>query len=121
MKRMRETEASKHHSHAQTTGPNRHTLYVVRGFLNCMFMQIMTEDFVDSVLRCGLYLGAIFQFVCIAAAVVMPEKMGDSNTNYCKELELSDDEGSDHSTPQATPRRPHVHHRPRKQEKKKRR
>ncbi|XP_069703270.1 protein anon-73B1 isoform X4 [Periplaneta americana] len=88
---------------------------------NCMFMQIMTEDFVDSVLRCGLYLGAIFQFVCIAAAVVMPEKMGDSNTNYCKELELSDDEGSDHSTPQATPRRPHVHHRPRKQEKKKRR
>ncbi|XP_069703265.1 protein anon-73B1 isoform X2 [Periplaneta americana] len=90
-------------------------------YQNCMFMQIMTEDFVDSVLRCGLYLGAIFQFVCIAAAVVMPEKMGDSNTNYCKELELSDDEGSDHSTPQATPRRPHVHHRPRKQEKKKRR
>ncbi|PNF40391.1 Protein anon-73B1 [Cryptotermes secundus] len=82
---------------------------------------IMTEDFVDSVLRCGLYLGAIFQLICIAAAVVVPDKMGDSNSSYCKELELSDDEGSEHSTPQATPRRPHAHHRPRKQEKKKRR
>lgn len=44
----------------------------------------MTEDFVDSVLRCGLYLGAIFQLVCIAAAIVMPDKMGDSNSSYCK-------------------------------------
>lgn len=45
---------------------------------------IMTEDFVDSVLRCGLYLGAIFQLICIAAAIVMPDKMGDSNSSYCK-------------------------------------
>lgn len=44
----------------------------------------MTEDFVDSVLRCGLYLGAIFQLICIAAAIVMPDKMGDSNSSYCK-------------------------------------
>jgi hypothetical protein len=44
----------------------------------------MTEDFVDSVLRCGLYLGAIFQLICIAAAVVMPDKIGDSNSSYCK-------------------------------------
>jgi hypothetical protein len=45
---------------------------------------IMTEDFVDSVLRCGLYLGAVFQLICIAAAIVMPDKMGDSNSSYCK-------------------------------------
>jgi len=44
----------------------------------------MTEDFVDSVLRCGLYLGAVFQLICIAAAIVMPDKMGDSNSSYCK-------------------------------------
>jgi hypothetical protein len=44
----------------------------------------MTEDFVDSVLRCGLYLGALFQLICIAAAIVMPDRMGDSNSSYCK-------------------------------------
>jgi hypothetical protein len=48
----------------------------------------MTEDFVDSVVRCGLYLGAIFQLICIAAAVVMPDKMGDSNSNYCKVMSI---------------------------------
>ncbi|GLH03064.1 hypothetical protein R5R35_007742 [Gryllus longicercus] len=80
----------------------------------------MSEDFVDSILRCGLYFGAVFQVVCIAAAVVIPDKMNDFNASY-KDVEPSDDEGSDHSTPQATPRRPHAHHRPRKQEKKKRR
>ncbi|XP_067004185.1 protein MANBAL [Anabrus simplex] len=81
----------------------------------------MSEDFVDSILRCGLYFGAIFQLICIAAAVVVPDRMSDSNLSCNKDFEPSDDEGSDHSTPQATPRRPHIHHRPRKQEKKKRR
>ncbi|XP_049807182.1 protein anon-73B1 [Schistocerca nitens] len=80
----------------------------------------MTEDIVDSVIRYGLYFGAVFQLVCIAAAVIMPDSTGDTNS-VLKDLEISDDEGSEHSTPQATPRRPHIHHRPRKQEKKKRR
>ncbi|XP_063230638.1 protein MANBAL [Bacillus rossius redtenbacheri] len=81
----------------------------------------MTEDFMESLLRCGLYLGAVFQLICIAAAVILPDKVSDSAGSYCKELDVSEEEGSEHSTPQATPRRPHGHHRPRKQEKKKRR
>lgn len=87
----------------------------------------MTEDLVDSILRCGLYFGAMFQVICITAAVVIPDKMNDFTANY-KEAEGSEDEASDRSTPQATPRRPahahthtHAHHRARKQEKKKRR
>ena len=37
----------------------------------------MTDDILDSFLRCGLYMGAIFQVVCIAAAVCIPEKAID--------------------------------------------
>ncbi|KAK3930309.1 Protein anon-73B1 [Frankliniella fusca] len=79
------------------------------------------HDFLDSIMRCGLYLGAVFQIICLAAVVMAPDRAGDSSVQG-KELEGSDDEVSDHSTPQATPRRPpHAHHRQRRQEKKKRR
>lgn len=74
-------------------------------------------DMLDSVIRCGLYLGAIFQLLCIAAVVALPERNYDAH--FAKD-DLSDDDGSEGS-PQATPRRPHAHHRARKQEKKKRR
>ena len=79
------------------------------------------NDFLDSVMRCGLYLGAIFQLICLAAVVMAPDRSCDSSVQG-KDYDGSDDEISDHSTPQATPRRPaHGHHRQRRQEKKKRR
>ncbi|XP_034241925.1 protein MANBAL-like [Thrips palmi] len=80
-----------------------------------------SPDFLDSLMRCGLYLGAFFQLICLAAVVMAPDRSGDSSVQG-KDLDGSDDEVSDHSTPQATPRRPpHGHHRQRRQEKKKRR
>ncbi|XP_075235457.1 protein anon-73B1 [Lycorma delicatula] len=81
---------------------------------------VQTEDLMDSVIRCGLYLGAIFQLVCIAAVVILPERTTDGSASCLKDGDVSDDEGSEGS-PHATPRRPHAHHRTRKQEKKKRR
>ncbi|KAK6639777.1 hypothetical protein RUM43_008052 [Polyplax serrata] len=79
----------------------------------------MSEDFYDTVLRCGLYFGAIFQLICIAAVVIIPDNStGNSDS---KDLDGSEDEISDQSSPLASPRKPHVHHRTRKTDKKKRR
>ncbi|XP_054273902.1 protein MANBAL-like [Macrosteles quadrilineatus] len=75
------------------------------------------DDFMDTVIRYGLYIGAVFQLVCIAAVIVLPEKYDSSSM---KDGDMSEEDLSEGS-PQATPRRPHAHHRPRKQEKKKRR
>jgi len=33
----------------------------------------MSEEFLDTVLRCGLYFGALFQLICIAAVIIIPE------------------------------------------------
>ncbi|XP_046396542.1 protein anon-73B1 [Ischnura elegans] len=79
--------------------------------------EIMTESLFDTVLRCGLYLGALFQLICIAAVVIVPEQTGDTAS---KDGDQSEDDVSDHSSPHTTPRRPHIYHR-RKQDKKKRR
>ena len=35
---------------------------------------MLQEDVVDIFLRYGLFIGAIFQLVCIGAVIAMPEK-----------------------------------------------
>lgn len=37
------------------------------------------HDFLDSVMRCGLYLGAAFQLICLAAVVMAPDRAGDTS------------------------------------------
>ena len=38
------------------------------------------NDFLDSVMRCGLYLGAVFQLICLAAVVMAPDRAGDTSS-----------------------------------------
>ncbi|EDW79955.1 uncharacterized protein Dwil_GK18891 [Drosophila willistoni] len=45
------------------------------------------EDWFSLLIRYGLYVGAIFQFVCISAAVLMA---GDGDENSCMENHESD-------------------------------
>lgn len=32
------------------------------------------DDIMDTVIKVGLYIGAVFQLVCIAAVLILPEK-----------------------------------------------
>ncbi|XP_046833502.1 protein MANBAL [Vespa crabro] len=73
------------------------------------------ETLFEQLLRIGLYVGAIFQVVCILAIVIY--RAGPSDGGAALKDDPSDVECSENS-PQVTPRKPH---RPRKQEKKKRR
>ncbi|KAJ3642616.1 hypothetical protein Zmor_025379 [Zophobas morio] len=79
-------------------------------------INIGVEDMTATIVRYGLYLGALFQIACLAACIFMPDSSDDNNWLSRGD---SDDESSEQSTPQNTPRRPY--HRTRKQEKKKRR
>ncbi|RZC33973.1 UPF0239 domain containing protein [Asbolus verrucosus] len=78
-------------------------------------INIGVEDMTATIVRYGLYLGALFQIACLTACIFMPDSSDD---NWFSRGD-SDDESSEQSTPQNTPRRPY--HRTRKQEKKKRR
>jgi Uncharacterised protein family (UPF0239) len=40
---------------------------------------VTPDDFMDTLLKIGLYLGAVFQLICIAAVIVVPEKLTDSS------------------------------------------
>lgn len=40
---------------------------------------VQPEDFMDTILRFGLYLGAVFQLICIAAVIVVPERVDQSS------------------------------------------
>ncbi|OXU19128.1 hypothetical protein TSAR_010830 [Trichomalopsis sarcophagae] len=73
------------------------------------------ESFFEVLIRYGLYVGAVFQVACLLAIVVYHGSSSDSIAAL--KDDPSDIECSENS-PQVTPRRPH---RPRKQEKKKRR
>ncbi|KAG5316629.1 U239 protein, partial [Pseudoatta argentina] len=73
------------------------------------------ETLFEQLLRFGLYVGAVFQIMCLLAIVVY--QAGPSDGVAALKDDTSDVECSENS-PQVTPRRPH---RPRKQEKKKRR
>ncbi|CAG9830061.1 unnamed protein product [Diabrotica balteata] len=80
-------------------------------------INIGVEDMTVTIVRYGLYLGAIFQIVCLVACIFISDSPED-NLSWGSRID-SDDESSEQSTPQNTPRRPY--HRGRKQEKKKRR
>ncbi|KAL7643721.1 UNVERIFIED_CONTAM: hypothetical protein RMT77_005727 [Armadillidium vulgare] len=70
----------------------------------------------DEFLKYGLFLGAIFQIVCIGAVVFIPGK------DDRKDGDSSDEDGSDHGSPHiSAPQRNHVPYHRRKQDKKKRR
>ncbi|CAH0765146.1 unnamed protein product [Bemisia tabaci] len=73
-----------------------------------------SEDLLESLIRCGLYIGAVFQFICIVAVVYLPDTPGTSIKDGCMDEDSED-------SPQTTPRRPFNHHRSRKLDKKKRR
>ncbi|XP_033222369.1 protein anon-73B1 [Belonocnema kinseyi] len=73
------------------------------------------ETTFEQFIRYGLYIAAIFQVVCLASLAFYPS--GSSDGVATLKDDQSDVECSENS-PQVTPRRPH---RPRKQEKKKRR
>lgn len=103
------------------------------------------EEFFSRLLRYGMFLGAIFQLVCIAAVIILPEQIKShrvsmkesyqhySYANKCyindipRLISLAQDNGqfeySDSESDSTThvSRKLHNHHRIRKQDKKKRR
>lgn len=38
------------------------------------------DDIMDTVIKVGLYIGAVFQLICIAAVIILPDK-SDSSTS----------------------------------------
>lgn len=90
---------------------------------NMEALDIPQESLLAMVIRYGLYVGAVFQMVCLGAVIFMVPRNSSKTTtmgaiwNFLKgDIE---EYNSNHSSPQETPKRPY--HRSRKQDKKKRR
>ncbi|KAL1465315.1 hypothetical protein WDU94_004897 [Cyamophila willieti] len=81
-------------------------------------MYAVESDFSDTLIKYGLYIGAIIQIACLIVVIFKPESTPGSKYGYASG-DLSDDDSEDNL--QVSPRRPHTHHRSRKQDKKKRR
>ncbi|EFX83003.1 hypothetical protein DAPPUDRAFT_302081 [Daphnia pulex] len=79
-------------------------------------MMDIEETTFDLFLRYGLFFGAIFQLVCIGAAIFGPE----ISETHSKE-EISEDSGSEHGSPTNTGYKHSGQHNRRKMDKKKRR
>lgn len=41
---------------------------------SCLISAVQMEDFFDKLLRYGMFLGALFQLICIAAVIILPEQ-----------------------------------------------
>ncbi|XP_063988327.1 protein anon-73B1 [Diachasmimorpha longicaudata] len=74
------------------------------------------ETLLEQIVRYGLYVGAVFQVICILTVAIYHNWPGDGFSSL-KDDGTSDVDCSENS-PQVTPRKPH---RSRRQEKKKRR
>ncbi|CAD1477995.1 unnamed protein product [Heterotrigona itama] len=118
------TNSNGHDGETESASPERINLSVLRSTRKKMadtdpqlkrLLLPAEETLFEQLLRFGLYIGAMFQVVCLLAIVIY--QAGPSDGIAALKDDPSDVECSENS-PQVTPRRPH---RPRKQEKKKRR
>ncbi|KAL1506516.1 hypothetical protein ABEB36_005864 [Hypothenemus hampei] len=80
-------------------------------------INLEVEDMTATIIKALLFLGALFQIMCLGACIFVKETPND-NSWAARE---SEDDSSTQSTPQNTPRRPYHRGNNRKIEKKKRR
>jgi len=76
----------------------------------------MQEDMMDTFLRYGLFLGAVFQLICIGAVIIMPDS-SEAAPDTTNDSDSDEAQTSDQESPQVSPTR----HLRTKREKRKRR